>query len=505
MSSGLGGPAGEPVDVELRFYQRLIDLGARDHLDVLLADALALIVEFTDTALAYVELFDDDREMPRYWRAHGCSDEDVEAIRGTLSLGIIQAALAVGDTIETPSARDDERFARRASVRVNEIEAVLCAPVGRPPVGVVYLQGRRDGGPFTAGHRAGAEAFASQLNLIAEGIGARRSRVEHADHTAEIRKTFHCPALIGKSAALAGVLAEAAGMAPLTIGILITGASGTGKSQLARAIHDNSPRAERAFIDINCGAIPMNLIESELFGAERGSFTGAHARMPGKVAAARGGTLFLDEIGELPADAQVKLLQLLQERHYFPLGANQPVVADVRVIAATNADLKERMERGQFRADLYYRLHGVLIDMPGLAERNEDIPILVEHFCREACRRHVLGDLRFSRRALASCCERRWPGEIRQLANTVEAAVARAKAAGASTVQEHHLVGSSGATPRDVQLTYREAMRRSQRRILLDALEELDWNVGKTAERLDLARSHLYDLIAELELKKPSR
>lgn len=494
-------PAGS--DTERHFYRRLLELGGQQEQEPLLEHALALIVEVTRARLAYVELFDEEPSGPRYWKASGCRNDEVAVIRESLSRGIIAATLAAGQTVETPSARNDERFAKLPSVRHNAIEAVLCAPIGRPVVGALYLQDHAAGGPFSPRDREWAELFAAQLALVAERLAARTMRPELEDHTAEVRGRFPCP-LVGRSAAIAKVLTEAADMARLDIGILITGPSGSGKSFLARSIHDNSPRTAKPFLALNCGAIPSTLIESELFGAEKGSYTGAHTRMIGKVAAARGGTLFLDEIGDLANDAQVKLLQLLQDKIYYPVGSSQAVTADVRIIAATHRDLKERMAQGQFRSDLYYRLHGIVIEMPALSARRDDIPLLAEQFCADACRKHGLREMRMSRRVRAMVREMRWDGEIRELASAIEAAVVRAEAAGATTLLEHHFSTGRPANGRSEQaLTYREAMRRSQRRILLDALEELDWNVTKAADQLDVARAHLYALINELELKRP--
>jgi Nif-specific regulatory protein len=498
--------SGEPVGCESErlFYRRLLELGRQQEQEPLLDNALALIVEATGAKLAYVELFDEEPGGPRYWKASGCGNDDIAAIRESLSRGIIAATLAAGRTVETPSARNDERFAKLASVRHNAIEAVLCAPIGRPVVGALYLQDRAAGGPFSPRDREWAELFAAQLALVAERLASRARRPELEDHTAEVRRRFRCP-LVGRSAAMAKVLTEAADMAPLDIGILITGPTGSGKSFLARSIHDNSRRAAKPFLALNCGAIPSTLIESELFGAEKGSYTGAHARAIGKVGAARGGTLFLDEIGDLANDAQVKLLQLLQDKMYYPVGSSQPVAADVRIIAATHRDLKERMAQGQFRSDLFYRLNGIVIEMPALSARRDDIPLLAEQFCADACRKHGLREMPVSRRVLAMVREMRWDGEIRELASAIEAAVVRADAAGATTLVEHHFSTGRPTNGRsDQALTYREAMRRSQRRILLDALEELDWNVTKAADQLDIARAHLYSLIGELELKRPT-
>jgi Nif-specific regulatory protein len=215
----------------------------------------------------------------------------------------------VGRAGRHASAKDDPRFAERGSVRRNG-STRCCARNGTPPIGVVYVQGRADGASFDARHRDCAALFAQQLALVAERVRGVRAPGDDVDHTADVRRRFVSPRLIGKSRALARVLSEAASMAPLDVGVLITGPSGTGKSELARAIHANSRRAGGPFVAVNCAAIPANLVESELFGVERGAHSTATQRTVGKVGAARGGTLFLDEVGELPLDAQAKLLQL---------------------------------------------------------------------------------------------------------------------------------------------------------------------------------------------------
>jgi Nif-specific regulatory protein len=488
---------------ERMFYRRLLDLGRECEVAPLLDLALALIVEFTAARIAYLELHHSDVTGPGFWRAHGCTPEDVASIRTSVSRGIIQAALATGGTVETSSAKDDPRFAGRGSVQRNDIDAVLCAPIGRPPLGVVYLQGRTDGDSFSSKHRAWAELFATQLGLVAERLKAVWSEDARTDHTAEIRQRFRCTSLIGRSRALARVLTEAASMAPLDIGVLITGPTGTGKSALARTIHDNSRRAGGPFVAINCGAIPANLVESELFGAERGAHSTATQRSVGKVAVARGGTLFLDEIGDLPYEAQTKLLQLLQDRQYYPLGSSQIVAADVRVIAATNVDLRDHVEKTTFRRDLFYRLNVVTIDMPGLAERREDIAALVAYFAREACTRHGLPALEVSRSAISIVENEAWPGQVRELANVVEAATVRATTEGVATLRPHHLFPMREGPASDDILEYREATRRFQRRYLLDILTECDWSIADAVGRLGLARSQLYNLIAIFELKRP--
>jgi DNA-binding NtrC family response regulator len=489
---------------ERDFYRRLLDLGGRDELEPLLDESLALIVEVTGASMAYLELYDDNGEKPRFWKGFRCTDSDVAAIRASISRGIIARALTEGLTIETPSALADARFADLGSVRQQNIQAVLCAPVGtQPPIGVIYLQGRTKPGPFSERDRERAELFARQLAPLADRL-VRRDDLDRTDHTREVRERLRCPEIIGRSRALAQLLQTAASVAHLDVDVLITGPSGTGKSMLARAIHQNSPRVLGPFVELNCAAIPETLIENELFGAERGAHSTAMRKVTGKVAAAEGGTLFLDEIAELSAGAQAKLLQLLETREYHSLGATQPVRADVRILSATNAKLEERVASRQFREDLYYRMHVVPIELPGLADRRDDIAELVEHFCAESCKRHKFPLLAVSRRALAACRDASWPGHTRQLAHAIEAAVIRAHGERATTLHEHHIFPKLVRDETE-PVTLQQATRQFQRRHVLEALEKNDWNVTETARQLDLARSHLYNLIHDFELKRDGK
>jgi DNA-binding NtrC family response regulator len=491
--------SGHDGNAERDFYRRLLDLGGQRELEPLLDESLALVAEVTGATTVYLELHDDDTSAPRFWRGHGCTPEDVASIREAISRGIIGRAIADGTTIETPSAIGDPRFEHLHSVQQHEIEAVLCAPIGAPAVGVIYLQGRDDGASFTALDRERIELFARQLAPIADRLRGQPGH-ERVDHTRAVRRRFRCDPLIGRSEALARVLTEAAQVAPLAISVLITGPTGSGKSLLARAIAANSKRAQQPFVAINSAAIPEALLESELFGAERGAHSTASHRVQGKVSAAAGGTLFLDEVAELSASAQAKLLQLLQERVYYPLGASTPVSADVRVISATHQDLKARVALRQFREDLFYRLHVLPLEMPGLGERRDDIPDLVEHFCAEACRRHELRPLRVARRTLRACQDTAWPGHLRELENAVEAAVVRAQIDCAETLGEHHVFPAAKAS--EELTTLHEATRQFRRRYVEDALDRYDWNVSETARHLDLARGHLYSLINDFGLRR---
>lgn len=485
---------------ERDFYRRLLDLGSQREIEPLLDQALALIVEVTGAAMAYLELYDDDATRPRYWKGYRLSDRDVASIRASISRGIIARAIGEGRTIETPSASLDERFSDLGSVRQHEIQAVLCAPVGAPPpIGVIYLQGRTKPGTFTSVDRERAELFARQLAPLADQL-VRRRTADRIDHTREVRERLRCPEIVGRSLPLAQLLHSASHVAHLEVDVLITGPSGTGKSMLARTLHNNSPRSAGPFVELNCAAMPETLIENELFGAERGAHSTAMRRVTGKVAAAESGTLFLDEIAELSAGAQAKLLQLLERREYHPLGATTPLRADVRILSATNKNLEALVAAKQFREDLYYRLHVVPLELPGLEARREDIPELVEHFCAESCKRHKFAPLAVSRRTLVACRDATWPGHTRQLAHAIEAAVIRAAGEKSTTLHEHHVFPKTpqGPEPRTLQ----QATRQFQRRVVLEALEKNDWNVTETARELDLARSHLYNLINDFELRR---
>ncbi|MBI4514338.1 MAG: sigma-54-dependent Fis family transcriptional regulator [Deltaproteobacteria bacterium] len=502
-------PHGQPEDTsaaarERDLYLRLLKLGRERELTPFLKEALALFVDLADARLGYLELYDGEQAggKPGWWIAHGFADDEIEAVRGKISRGIIAEALATGEIVVTPSAVLDPRFEERDSVQASRIEAVLCAPIGTDhPRGVLYLQGPAGSGLFSEAGCAQAEIFTLHIEPFVERLIEQEHRRVTADPTLSIRQHLRVDGIVGRSAALAEVLRQVELAAPLEINVLLTGETGTGKSQLARAIHDNSRRAAQPLIEVNCGSLPESLVENELFGALPGAHSTAVKRIVGKVAAAENGTLFLDEVSDLPLGAQAKLLQLLQSHQYYPLGADTPVQADVRVIAATNTDLQRAVAEQRFREDLFYRLHVLPIRVPALAERCEDIPELVQFFCASASARHQLPLLRFSANALRALATAPWPGNIRQLANAVEAAVIRAAGQGVSQIECAHVFPETAESRPAATMTFQEATRRFQASFLTNALNATDWNITETAQRLDLARSHLYALIRALGLR----
>jgi len=482
----------------------ILELGRHDAVAPFLDEALGLIVEVSGARIGYIELR-AGRSMdgePEWSRAHGADGETLAAIRLSLSTGIIADALAQEKTIETASASSDERFEMLASVRRLSIQAVLCVPIGRDPAfGVLYLQGARTGGPFPQEVRRLAELFSHHL-----GPAAGRLLQEEASRLADPTEPFReklggARELVGRSAAIAAVLKTASLVAPLDLPLLITGPTGSGKTQLAKLIATQGPRGSGPFVAVNCANLPETLVESELFGALQGSHSTATRRIVGKVAAAEGGTLFLDEISELTSAAQAKLLYLVQTGEYMPLGATANLRANVRIIAATHADLTAALQSGRFREDLYYRLRVMPIDIPGLDQRREDIAPLAQFFCERAVTRHGLPQMTLTANAVRALEFASWPGQVRELENAVEAAVIRAHGDGAHNVTAHHVFPDQD--PDDKKLSFYDSTRRFQKQMLSEALARHAWNVGATAEALGIARSHAYAMVRDMDLRRP--
>ena len=317
--------------------------------------------------------------------------------------------------------------------------------------------------------------------------------------------------IVGSSKAIVQVIERLERVAPTTARVLITGENGTGKELVARAIHVLSPRAPQAFVEVNCAAIPGELIESELFGHVKGSFTGAFADRAGKFELADGGTLFLDEIGDMSLAAQAKVLRALEDGVVSRVGSEKGLAVDVRVIAATNKDLVAEIAAGRFRDDLLYRLNVVPIEVPPLRARRGDISQLVEHFARLLTRPAGLQHKPFDPEALVKLAAHDWPGNIRELRNAVERLLILAPGGSVTAADVERLAGVAardlvlGAGPGAPWMratTFEEFKQASERAFLHAKLREHDWNVSETARTLDMPRSNLYKKIERYQLAR---
>jgi len=312
-------------------------------------------------------------------------------------------------------------------------------------------------------------------------------------------------AMVGDSRAIRDVLDTITKVAPTPARVLIFGENGSGKELVARAIHRGSPRSGGPFVEVNCAAIPTELIESELFGHMKGSFTGAFADRAGKFELADGGTLFLDEVGDMSLAAQAKVLRALQEGVITRIGATKTVRVDVRVIAATNKHLADEIAAGRFREDLFYRLNVVPLTVPPLRQRREDIPLLVERFVAELARFEGLPSRTFAPDAVALLRERTWAGNVRELRNAVERLVILAPGGRIEAADVRRILGAeqeAGIGDLAGLDTFERFKAEAEKSFLVAKLAENDWNVSETARRLEMPRSNLYKKIEKYGLAR---
>jgi transcriptional regulator with PAS, ATPase and Fis domain len=306
--------------------------------------------------------------------------------------------------------------------------------------------------------------------------------------------------IVGRSQALRNLLTMVGRIARATCTVLITGETGTGKEALAAAVHDASPRKDQPLITVNCGALPAQLADAQIFGHARGAFTGAHTSRPGFVGAAEGGTLFLDEIGELPLELQVKLLRLLQQNEYRPVGGNQTIQANVRIIAATHRDLREEVAAGRFREDLYYRLDVVSLEVPALRERPEDIEPLAQHFLTKAgMKMGKMAATGISDGAMAALEGHDWPGNVRELENAIMRSALLFTGDSCINVCDLPLgadpsSGPAAALP-DAGLNLRAEIEEYERSLISQALDRTKGNKSKAAQLLGLNRTTLVEMV----------
>ena len=338
-----------------------------------------------------------------------------------------------------------------------------------------------------------------------------RNALEHlslSEENTRLKQTIESRyEIVGRSYAIKALLDKIEKVAPSPARVLITGENGTGKELVARAVHRLSGRAEGAFIEVNCAAIPSELIESELFGHMKGSFTGAVQDRAGKFELANHGTLFLDEIGDMSLAAQAKVLRVLEDGVVTRIGGSKPISVDVRVLAATNKDLEHEIAEGKFREDLYYRLNVVPVSVPPLRDRREDIPQLVAHFADRLTRNEGVPPRGLADESVQRLTEYDWPGNVRELRNTVERLLILASGPRITAADVERLVGKRAAEQTSLGSlvecrTFEEFKDAAERAFLLAKLREANWNVSETARLLDMPRSNLYKKIERYGLAR---
>lgn len=338
------------------------------------------------------------------------------------------------------------------------------------------------------------------LHRIDKALEEKALRDENENLRRQVRERFAPSGIIAGSAEMQRVFDLVARVAPTDAPVLIQGESGTGKELIAKAIHHASPRCDGRFVAVNCGALPENLLESEIFGHVRGAFSGAIGNKKGLIEEADGGTFFLDEIGEMAPSLQVKLLRALQDGEIRPVGATQATTTDTRLVAATNRDLQQMIQQGNFREDLFYRLNVISVTLPPLRERREDIPLLAEHFLERAGRKHGRA-FRLSPEALECLLRYPWPGNVRELENAMErtAILAHAAQIGVEDIPPHIAVGMSlGPAP---SLAALQRLADIERAHILQALERVGWNHSRAADALGIGRTTLWRKLKEYGLR----
>ncbi len=429
----------------------------------------------------------------------------------TVSKTVLQRIAADGKTTLIPNLLTETELRNTDSLYRSGIHSILAAPLKIEDriLGAIYLDCRSSGGQFNTEDADLLTAIAA-MAATAYANAERVAQLEDEKRLLRDELNFDRE-MVGQSEAVLSIRRFISAIAKTESTVLIRGESGTGKEIVARAIHKNSLRADKPFVSINCATLESPLLGSELFGHEKGAFTGATATKKGKLEVAAGGTVFLDEIGELAPELQAKLLRVLQEREIQRVGSNDTIKIDIRLIAATNKDLETAIREKSFREDLFYRVNVFSITMPPLRDRREDISLLAKHFLEKFKARPGVIAESISREALDCLSRYSWPGNVRELENAIERAVVLARG-------ERILPGDlpitivppdpgslsedrSETSDRLLKMRYREALLEAKKRIILDAIEEARGDVNRAAQILDIHPNNLYRYLRELDLK----
>ena len=432
----------------------------------------------------------------RGWNRLNGADDSIK-VSQTISKQVLREVVAIlsNDVVE------NEHLGGLPSLLEARVSSLLCVPLVAfdKPLGVIYLDISSGTIQFDEAHLQFLTAIAGIAAIAFEN--AQRFELLEKENRRLQQEVKLDHQMVGESEAIKQVYALLSRVAPSDSTVLLLGESGTGKELAARAIHLNSPRAGKPFVAINCATLTESLLESELFGHEKGAFTGAIKQKQGKLELAEGGTIFLDEIGELSPAIQAKLLRALQTREFERVGGTKPIKVDVRAIAATNRDLKAAIKAGQFREDLYYRLNVVSIPMPPLRERRPDIPLLATYFVAKyskKCKRRVTGISAEARRLL---CADDWPGNVRQLENAIERAVVLGVTELIVPEDLPETIFESEAVTNQPPTGYHAVMREKKRQLIIQTLQQTSGNITEAAKLLGIHPNNLHRLMRNLKIR----
>ncbi len=500
--------------LDRRMLMALVDASRAINAELESADVFHRCAEQAAAVLdaegASVILYEADRGELVFQTAVGPASDTLVGVRFDASLGIAGQVIKTGRAVRVKDVRENRHFFAGIDARTQmRTTSLIAAPmIHRDKVlGLIEVINPRDREQFTERDLELLKVFAN----LAAVAGCHAQAYDQVSRQARgLRESLPRFNIIGQSEAIDRVIQLCRKVALSNATVLLYGETGTGKELAARAIHRFSPRHDRPFIAINCAALPESLLESELFGHEKGAFTGATGQKLGRFELADGGTLFLDEIGELSQAIQVKLLRVLQEREFVRVGGTQTITCDVRIVAATNRDLRAEMQASRFREDLYYRLNVFPITVPPLRQRVDDLPMLVEHFIRETAPSLGVAPPQITEAAMARLMRYAWPGNIRELRNVVERCTLLAtdgRIDAANLPPEIVEQADTDETPdadAPTHPTGGSKLADHERALIANALNETNWNQSAAARNLGISRDHLRYRIKKYNLTRPT-